>query len=248
LQNANRNIHQYLPTALPGITALPKVTPENVVFGGVQSLASVSHHIVTAAGSAGNGSLMQISTLLSYQSFDWVGLKGRRVVLATPMQQCMKLETIGTVLRLKTKFSTHPRVAEWFTTQLPCEWSAYLSGSPLPRKDNRKRDRIFFRATPREPVLENKRNDSKPIALQDFMATNLPWKDAQLRTAVQIYNKHMVQLLGTDIKKMHLIPMGARDPLLLQTALRGWRASNQTSLKATLLMDCTCAFTSGDRK
>lgn len=95
---------------------------------GLASLLSISSYIVTDRLQAGNIPVFHITTLTTLDREQWVGIKGRRVMLLTHIPHCVPIQHVHGISSSMSHFN-NPTVATWYTTQLPCE--LITSSNPL---------------------------------------------------------------------------------------------------------------------
>jgi len=106
----------------------------NLIYG-YTSPFSLSSFIISEQGQTGNISVMQITTLSTHNSTIWSTLKGRRVVLLTPIEACVEYIVARNAMIDQAPFG-NPRISSWYTTQLPCNFN-------LERKKGDEADRIL---------------------------------------------------------------------------------------------------------
>jgi hypothetical protein len=212
--------------ALPGLGVLPVVSHRNILYDGVGSPTSISHNMVTDNGMAGNISIFQVTTLISTKKKAWKVVSGRRIVLVTPVEECIPSDQNRlAVLSAAAPFG-NPRVSGWYTTQLPCGWGY-----------SDEREELAAAATVRG--IASEKPSATPLLRSSRSEGSLSRKEL-----LQCYMSALQRQAGQALSKMVLIPMGVRDAALLMQAI----STVPVAEKHSLLIDCTCALNSGDQK
>jgi hypothetical protein len=207
--------------AVPGLLS-PEISHKNSLYGGIGSPLSISHHMISTSGQAGNISVMQITTLLSTRRREWSSLKGRRVVLISPTDHCINSSTLTTALVAGAPFG-NPRVSVLHSSQFPCDWSNYLAGKATSK------------------AQQSQKKDVEQLV------RNLPGGlKADTENAVKAYRARLQRLLGPAFSKFRITSMGVRNPSIMKAASASAIASSSTVARP-LLIDCTCAVISGEK-
>ena len=179
----------------------------------------LSSQIITASSLYGNVSIFQITTLSSGNFYAWASLRGRRVVVISNSLDCSKAWAASTTIRAFAPFG-NPRVSYWFTNQIPCEWekevfTPFSNSINTPNiNDSNSQDSI--------PSVTDKNNNNN---------NNLHGKKKP--------KKGDPTISSTILKKMHIIPTGARDPKLLSQIFNKYSIinNNENKINLNLLSD-----------